>query len=73
LDFPDFLEIFMNKAVKLLVSAGLISTLGIGTYAQKTMNEDFRKTAPAALAPKPFEIAKPFETTLPNGLKGSCF
>lgn len=60
----------MNKAVKLLVSAGLISTLGIGTLtAQKTMNEDFRKTAPAALAPKPFDIAKPFETTLPNGLK----
>ncbi len=63
----------MNKAAKLLVSAGLISTFGIGTYAQKTMNEDFRKTAPAALAPKSFEIAKPFETTLPNGLKVIVF
>ena len=63
----------MNKAVKLLVSAGLISTLGIGTFAQKTMNEDFRKTAPSALAPKPFEIAKPFETVLPNGLKVVIF
>lgn len=59
----------MNKAVKLFASAGLISTLGVGAFAQKTMNEDFRKTAPAALAPKSFEIAKPFETTLPNGLK----
>jgi len=59
----------MNKAKKLLVSAGLISTLGVSTFAQKTMNEDFRKTAPTALAPKSFEIAKPFEMTLPNGLK----
>jgi zinc protease len=63
----------MNKAVKLLVSAGLISVLGIGTFAQKIMNEDFRKTAPAALAPRPFVIAKPFETTLPNGLKVVVF
>ena len=60
----------MNKAVKILVSAGLISTFGVGTLsAQKTMNEDFRKSAPTALAPKSFEIAKPFETVLPNGLK----
>ena len=64
----------MNKAVKLLVSAGLISTIGVSTLtAQKTMNEDFRKTAPAALAPKPFAIAKPYETTLPNGLKVVVF
>ncbi len=63
----------MKKIPKILVSAGLISTFGIGTYAQKTMNEDFRKTAPAALAPKSFEIAKPFETTLPNGLKVIVF
>jgi len=33
------------------------------------MNEDFRKTAPAPLAPVPFNIPKPFETTLENGLK----
>ena len=63
----------MKKAVKLLVSAGLLASFGIGTFAQKTMNEDFRKTAPAALAPKSFEIAKPFETTLPNGLKVIVF
>ncbi len=64
----------MNKAAKLLVSAGLISTIGVSTLtAQKTMNEDFRKTAPAALAPKPFAIAKPYETTLPNGLKVVVF
>lgn len=37
------------------------------------MNEDFRRTAPAALAPKKFEIAKPFETVLPNGLKVIVF
>ncbi|MDQ3180882.1 MAG: insulinase family protein [Acidobacteriota bacterium] len=33
------------------------------------MFEDFRKTAPSPLAPKPFDISKPFETVLPNGLK----
>jgi predicted Zn-dependent peptidase len=37
------------------------------------MNEDFRKTAPAPLAPKPFELPKPFETVLPNGLKVVIF
>lgn len=63
----------MKKAVKLLVSAGLVSTFAVGTFAQKTMNEDFRKTAPTALAPKKFEIPKPFETTLPNGLKVIVF
>lgn len=30
---------------------------------------DFRKTAPTALAPIPFNIPKPFETELANGLK----
>ena len=30
---------------------------------------DFRKTAPTALAPIPFNIPKPFETELENGLK----
>lgn len=33
------------------------------------MREDFRKTAPSPLAPKPFDIPKPFETVLSNGLK----
>lgn len=33
------------------------------------MNEDFRKSAPAPLAPVAFNIPKPFETTLANGLK----
>jgi zinc protease len=37
------------------------------------MNEDFRKTAPAPLAPKQFDIPKPFETVLPNGLKVVVF
>jgi zinc protease len=33
------------------------------------MTEEFRKTAPEPLAPAPFNIGKPFETTLENGLK----
>ncbi|MDQ3799279.1 MAG: insulinase family protein [Acidobacteriota bacterium] len=33
------------------------------------MNEEFRKTAPAPLNPRPFSIAAPFETALSNGLK----
>jgi zinc protease len=63
----------MKKSIKLLISAGLIATFGIGTFAQTKTNEEFRKTAPTPLAPKPFEIAKPFETILPNGLKVIVF
>lgn len=37
------------------------------------MNENFRKTAPPPLAPVPFEIPKPFETSLPGGLKVIIF
>ena len=37
------------------------------------MIENFRKNAPSPLAPKPFEIPKPFETVLPNGLKVVVF
>lgn len=37
------------------------------------MNENFRKFAPPPLAPVPFEIAQPFETRLPNGLKVIIF
>ncbi|MDQ3131365.1 MAG: insulinase family protein [Acidobacteriota bacterium] len=33
------------------------------------MTEEFRKNAPEPLAPLPFNIGKPFETTLDNGLK----
>ncbi len=33
------------------------------------MTEEFRKTAPEPLAPAPFNIGVPFETTLDNGLK----
>jgi predicted Zn-dependent peptidase len=33
------------------------------------MSEEFRKSAPEPLAPVPFNIGKPFETTLENGLK----
>jgi zinc protease len=37
------------------------------------MTEDFRKSAPAPLAPVAFNIPQPFETTLPNGLKVVVF
>ena len=35
----------------------------------KFMTEDFRKSAPAPLAPAAFNIPQPFQTTLQNGLK----
>jgi zinc protease len=37
------------------------------------MTEEFRKTAPEPLAPAPFNLGKPFETTLDNGLKVVVF
>ncbi len=37
------------------------------------MSEEFRKSPPVPLAPKPFDIAKPFETELANGLKVVIF
>ncbi len=64
----------MRKINSFILFAGFITAFGLNnTFAQNTMNEDFRKTAPAPLAPKPFEIAKPFETVLPNGLKVVVF
>ncbi|MGI8787958.1 MAG: M16 family metallopeptidase [Pyrinomonadaceae bacterium] len=54
-----------SKLVLLLV---LFSVFGTNLLAQN-MNEDFRKTAPQPLAPVSFNISKPFETTLDNGLK----
>ncbi|MDQ6787895.1 MAG: insulinase family protein [Acidobacteriota bacterium] len=63
----------MKKLFSFIIFAGFAMAFGVNTFAQKTMNEDFRKQAPAPLAPKPFEIAKPFETVLPNGLKVVVF
>lgn len=37
------------------------------------MTEEFRKNAPAPLAPKPFNIPQPFETKLENGLRVVIF
>lgn len=37
------------------------------------MTEEFRKTPPAPLAPKPFNIPQPFETELANGLRVIIF
>lgn len=62
----------MKKIIKLLSFLAVISAFGTNLLAQN-MNEDFRKTAPAPLAPIPFNITKPFETTLPNGLKVVIF
>ncbi|MBD0326799.1 MAG: insulinase family protein, partial [Pyrinomonadaceae bacterium] len=41
------------------------------TVNAQTMNqtEDFRRQAPAPLAPKPLNIPQPYETTLANGLQ----
>lgn len=53
----------------------LLSTYaGSGAYAQgpatQTMTtEDFRKQAPPALPPRPINLPKPVESTLPNGMK----
>lgn len=56
------------KLIKALGVLALFLAFGTNLLAQN-MNEDFRKIAPAPLSPVPFNIAKPFETTLPNGLK----
>ena len=45
------------------------SYLPLTIYNLEYMNEEFRKTAPAPLAPVPFNISQPFETVLENGLK----
>lgn len=37
--------------------------------AAQTMSENFRKSSPEPLNPRPFAIESPFETTLANGLK----
>ncbi len=63
----------MKKIINLIILAIMLTAFNMSNSAQKTMNEDFRKTAPAPLAPKPFEIPKPFETVLPNGLKVVVF
>ena len=57
----------MRNTIKIMIFAVVISAFGANTFAQKTMNEDFRKTPPAPLAPKPFE------TVLPNGLRVVVF
>ena len=63
----------MKKTINKLIFVFIISAFAVSTFAQKAMNEDFRKTAPEPLAQKPFDIPKPFETVLPNGLKVVIF
>ncbi|MGI8469671.1 MAG: M16 family metallopeptidase [Pyrinomonadaceae bacterium] len=58
----------MKKIYKTMFFAFAVAAFGINIYAQN-MNEDFRRAAPAPLAPRAFNIVKPFETKLSNGLK----
>jgi zinc protease len=57
----------MTKVISKLTCSLFIFTLLTSVFAQT--NEDFRKTAPAPLAPRPFVLPTPFQTVLPNGLK----
>jgi zinc protease len=65
-----------TRALMLCAALLLSGTWTNDLFAQKskakpmtTQTEDFRKQAPAPLAPKPLNIPKPFETVLPNGLR----
>jgi zinc protease len=57
----------MTKFISKLTCTLFVISLVTGIFGQT--NEDFRKTAPAALAPRPFVLPAPFQTVLPNGLK----
>ncbi len=57
----------MTEFISKLTSGIFILTLLTSVFGQT--NEDFRKIAPAPLAPRPFVLPMPFETVLPNGLK----
>jgi hypothetical protein len=57
----------MTKIISKLTCILFIFTLLSGVLAQT--NEDFRKTAPAPLAPRTFALPLPSQTILPNGLK----
>ena len=39
----------MRNTIKIMIFAVVISVFGANTFAQKTMNEDFRKTSPRRL------------------------
>lgn len=58
----------MKIFVKLTVFGLFLSAFSFSLSAQ-TMNEDFRKTQPEPLKPIAFNVPKPFETELKNGLK----
>jgi zinc protease len=57
----------MNKLTVKLSTIFCIGVLAINAFAQT--NEEFRKKQPAPLALRPFNLPKPLEKTLPNGLK----
>ncbi|MEO6392390.1 MAG: pitrilysin family protein [Pyrinomonadaceae bacterium] len=61
---------FIQFSIFLLLAAGTIqSAFAQGTTKPPMTIEDFRKQAPAPLANRPFQLPKPIESTLPNGLK----
>lgn len=67
----------LHTITRLSLSAALLlsGVLSFATFAQTgapqgmKQTEDFRRQAPPPLAPKPLNIPKPYETTLPNGLQ----
>ncbi|HEY0321142.1 MAG TPA: pitrilysin family protein [Pyrinomonadaceae bacterium] len=68
----------LHTTNRLILSAAIIlsGALPFVAFAQTgapqqgmKQTEDFRKQAPPPLAPKPLNIPKPYETTLPNGLQ----
>lgn len=59
----------MNKFGKIICGAALSAAIANGVLAQKAGDESFRRTAPAPLAEKPFNLPNASETVLPNGLK----
>lgn len=67
----------LHTMTRLTLSAVLLlsGVLSSATFAQTgatqgmKQTEDFRRQSPPPLAPKPLNIPKPYETTLPNGLQ----
>jgi zinc protease len=67
----------LHTMTRLTLSAALLlsGVLSSATFAQTgatqgmKQTEDFRRQAPPPLSPKPLNIPKPYETTLPNGLQ----
>lgn len=67
---PNFSRIGAPLAILTLLTSGFASDVfAQGTTKPTMTNEDFRKQAPTALPPRPINLPKPVESTLPNGMK----